>query len=483
MRLAGYIRVSKVGGREGDAFISPGVQRERIEAWVEAHGHSLVDTLTDLDEPGSRLERPGLTSAMEQVESGVCRGIVVAKLDRFTRSTAHLGPLLERLRGAGGVLVSVNEGIDTSTATGKLVADIMVAISDWELTRISDNWAVAREAAVSRNIHISGKDPIGYLRGEDRVLVPDPALAGAVQTLFAKRGGGESWARLAGWLTAESGRTYTVGTVRSIIANRVYLGEASGGGGLSKPAAHPPLVSRAQWGAANRVRGVAPSRSGRASGLLSGLLRCSGCRYAMKPSMSTGGGRSRLSYRCKASRSETAGGRCPAPASIEASVVEPLVLERFMAQVAGYRAVAGDDSPQRREAETVLRNAEAELDAALDRRLAEALGGDDAPPYLAAVRQRREAVEHAREALATLSQRASLPDVDFVALWPDLSLYDQRKLLASVFDCVFVRRTPGRGKVAVADRVFVCELGDAPELPVRGRRWTSKPFHWEAASG
>ncbi len=49
MRFIGYIRVSRVAGREGDTFISPTVQRERIEAYMASQGHTLVDVLEELD--------------------------------------------------------------------------------------------------------------------------------------------------------------------------------------------------------------------------------------------------------------------------------------------------------------------------------------------------------------------------------------------------------------------------------------------------
>ena len=43
MRLDGYVRVSRVGGRSGDAFISPGEQKEKVRAWANRDlGHSII---------------------------------------------------------------------------------------------------------------------------------------------------------------------------------------------------------------------------------------------------------------------------------------------------------------------------------------------------------------------------------------------------------------------------------------------------------
>ena len=190
MNLDGYVRVSRVGGREGPTFISPTVQRERIESWAKASGHEIVAWHEDLDQPGSRLARPGLTRAMERVEGGESQGIVVARLDRFGRSVVHLAGLIERLRAAGGALFAVNEGIDTRGATGKLVADILGAIAEWELVRIRDNWASARSAAASRGVYLA-EAPVGYRKTDAGSLEPNE-WAGAVEEVFRRRAGGES---------------------------------------------------------------------------------------------------------------------------------------------------------------------------------------------------------------------------------------------------------------------------------------------------
>jgi DNA invertase Pin-like site-specific DNA recombinase len=115
LRLLGYIRVSQVKGRKGDSFISPDVQRERIVAQAKAGGHTITEWIDDLDEPGSRYTRPGFQHALELVESGDADGIVVARLDRFSRSVTDAAKALERIEAADGVLIAADLGMDTST--------------------------------------------------------------------------------------------------------------------------------------------------------------------------------------------------------------------------------------------------------------------------------------------------------------------------------------------------------------------------------
>lgn len=442
MEVVGYVRVSRVAGREGERFISPTEQRRAIEGWAASSGHHVAAWHEDLDEPGTRRDRPGLLAALEDPHAGV----VVARLDRFGRSVPHLAALIEQLAERGAALFTVAEGINTAGPTGRMLATILSAIAEFDLARIRENWRAARAAAVERGMFVGGTVPMGYRKHEGR-LEPGPD-AGRVRELFERRIGGESWASL-----AESyGRS--IGSVRHIIANRTYLGEVHGGGGLVRTGAHEPLVDVATFEAA-QVAGQAPGSSGRATGLLSGLLRCAGCRYAMKVSQNV-----RPEYRCKAARRENAA-LCDAPASIGLHIVEPLVVERFMAEVGGsrMRRVREDEAGAVR----ALEVAEAELDAALSGSLAAILDSDR---RLALVAERQRAVDRARERLA---RRPAPPAGDLEGLWPDLSLREQRQLLASALDCVFVRR--GRGR-----RVHICWRGEAPELPRRGRRWTPAPF-------
>lgn len=480
MRLDGYVRVSRVAGRSGDAFISPGEQKERVRAWAKSQGHSITKWHEDLDQPGSKADRPGLIAAMDRIEAGKTQGLVVARLDRFGRSVQDTANLLGRIRAADGVLCTVAEGIDTSGYMGKFLAQLFTVLAELELDRIRENWNAARRSAVGRGIHVSGKVPTGYRRNEDRILEPDPVVAPIVHELFVRRGAEVSWAQLArfleekGLITPWDNASWTVATVASIVRNRVYLGEARAGS-IVNPEAHKPIVTLAEWNAANRARGVAPGRSGRGTGLLSGLLRCGGCSYAMKPKM----GRSRhgkdfLEYACKPDK---AGGRCPAPASVTANVIEPLVVARLFEFAKGASSQsAGADDVDAQLAEATAA-AEAELEAALDGRLADALGGPQSDAFLRTVEKRHAAVEALRDQLAEAqSERTPAAiEANLESVWDDLTLEDRRRLLHSVFDSVFVWRTSdvGRnGKFPIENRSRLFLAGDGPPVPVRGQRGT-----------
>ncbi len=66
MRLDGYIRVSRVGGREGEGYISPDVQRESIEAYASELGGSIAAWHDDQDFSGGNTERPGFQAMLDR---------------------------------------------------------------------------------------------------------------------------------------------------------------------------------------------------------------------------------------------------------------------------------------------------------------------------------------------------------------------------------------------------------------------------------
>ena len=182
--LDGYIRVSQVAGRGGESFISPAMQREQIERWADANRVFLGVIFEELDESGARQDRPLLLRAIERVESGKSRGIVVAKLDRFGRSLMDGLAAIERIHRASGAFVSVQDGLDLRTETGRLVLRIMLSMAEWELDRVRSSWDQAKARAIARGVHIGRTPPFGYRRDSRGRLRCDPKTGDVARELF-----------------------------------------------------------------------------------------------------------------------------------------------------------------------------------------------------------------------------------------------------------------------------------------------------------
>src|SRR5262245_37693192 len=333
MKLIGYVRVSRVAGREGDSFLSPKEQRARIEAQATAGGHELIEVLEDLDEPGSRYERPKFQEALQHVEAGQADGIIVYALDRFARSSTDAGLALRRLEEAGGRLVSVSANLDTSTPVGRLARDMMLRIAELQLDQIRENWDVVRMRTIERGVHISRVPPFGYERGNDGRLEPDARTAPILRELFLRRAAGAPWRELCAYLDEHAPRdgAWPVGTVTSIIRRRTYLGEAAAGDVVNR-AAHPPLVSRAEWEAAQSKTTTRPARSGE-GGLLVGIIVCASCGKLMTREGSGAKG-PWTNYACRKRHST---GICREPTKVSTRRADAMVERAFLDWLEGQK--------------------------------------------------------------------------------------------------------------------------------------------------
>ncbi len=114
-KVIGYVRVSTaeqaVGGHGMDA------QEVAIRAEVDRRGWVLVRIVRDEGASGKDTDRPGLLDALRQVRDGAASGLVVAKLDRLSRSVVDFGTILDHFIDWGATLVALDLGVDTSTPT------------------------------------------------------------------------------------------------------------------------------------------------------------------------------------------------------------------------------------------------------------------------------------------------------------------------------------------------------------------------------
>lgn len=478
--LDAYVRVSRVGGREGASFISPDVQRERIERFAMLKGHEIGETFVDLDQSGGKLERPGLDRALERIRRGESGGIIVAKVDRFARSLVKALETIAAIEEAGGEVLIADGDLDTTTPTGKMFLRLMLTLAEFEIDRIRESWDGAQARAVSRGIHVASRVPTGYTKREDGRLEPDPAAAPIIHQLFARRAAGDGWKTLAKWMNTTGAvgpyqnLYWTPTTLSKIIGNRVYLGEARSGQ-YANPQAHPSIVSRVEWEAAQSARTVATGRNGDGA-LLAGLVRCAGCRYIVKADTMKGRDGKRLRiYRCRKHRPA---GECPAPATIMGRILEPWVEGRFLDDVSHVAEpeAANDDLD---EAVRQLEAAEYELTAFRDETIIGVLGQE---AFAAGLQKRAEAVEAARRKVQALSaDPGRLPDVELTPgelreAWPLLGVTERRAILTAGIDAVFVR---SGGQAPVDERAVILWAGDAPsDLPRRGHRVPLASFVW-----
>jgi DNA invertase Pin-like site-specific DNA recombinase len=138
----GYARVStghQSLDQQVDALTGAGVDANRV------YSDKLSGTST-------REQRQGLAALLDYAREG--DAIVVVGIDRLGRNAAEVMTTIRELGGRGIVLRSLREGIDTSNATGRMVAGVLASLAELELELGRERRAAAREARRSRGQHI-----------------------------------------------------------------------------------------------------------------------------------------------------------------------------------------------------------------------------------------------------------------------------------------------------------------------------------------
>ena len=125
MRAAvGYLRVSTE--EQADSGLGLEAQRAVIEAEVARRGWELVEVLVDAGASGKSLSgRPALAEALALVRSGEADVLVVAKLDRLSRSRLDFAGLMADAQARGWLLVALDLGMDLSTPAGEFMGSVM----------------------------------------------------------------------------------------------------------------------------------------------------------------------------------------------------------------------------------------------------------------------------------------------------------------------------------------------------------------------
>jgi DNA invertase Pin-like site-specific DNA recombinase len=473
----GYVRVSQVGDRQGDSFISPSVQREQIESWAGRTGTLVAQVFEELDESGARPDRPLLEAAIKRVEAGETDGVVVAYLSRFGRSVVDGLQAIKRITDADGSFVSVQEDIDFSGDTGRLIVRMMLSIAEWELDRVRTMWRVADERAIKRGVYM-GSPPFGYRRGEDGRLRVDPRTGPIATELFRRRAAGASDRELCRWLMDSGVRTSMGNThwwsVIDLFSRRLYLGETRWGSTVN-PAAHEPLVDPETWQLAQFRGQRRPQKRWQEPPLLWGIARCAGCQRPLVTSSWGYGTSAGIRHYLCGRRVGPA--QCPTPAQITDRVIDPFVEAVFWQQLDKHRRPRSLARLAHVEQAAAQRGHE--LDAYRDNsRLPATLGQERFAAGLA-VRVRR--LDAAR--LAVIQARRGASPVPLLAAaelresWPSLTATERREAMAEVIDGVFVSR--GRRR-PVEERVFVVLRGhvsvDLPNMSQQHRRLPVGPF-------
>lgn len=189
-RVALYARVSTLNHGQ-----DPEVQLRELRDYCERRGFEIANEYVDKGISGSRQQRPALDSLMIACRKRLVDAVVVYRYDRFARSLRQLVNSLEEFRALNIEFISIHEGVDTSTANGRLVFGIFASIAEFERELIRDRVRSGLAAAKAKGKRV----------GRPRVAVDDLRIA-------SLRLQGRSWAEI----TRETG--ISKGTAQRAVA-------------------------------------------------------------------------------------------------------------------------------------------------------------------------------------------------------------------------------------------------------------------------
>jgi site-specific DNA recombinase len=147
----GYSRVST--DEQAKEGVSIDMQARKIASYADVKDWTVDEVISDAGHSAKSLARPGMQRLIAMVETGQVNTVIVYKLDRLTRSVADLDRLVKLFERKGVALVSLQESLDATTATGRLMMNLLASVSQWE-----------REVIGERT-----KDAMAHLKAEGKV--------------------------------------------------------------------------------------------------------------------------------------------------------------------------------------------------------------------------------------------------------------------------------------------------------------------------
>jgi len=207
MRVIGYVRVLT----EEQAMSGAGLEAQRAAIAREARrrGWELVETIEDRGYSAKDLRRPGVQEALRALEAGDAKALVVAKLDRLSRSMLDFASLMATAQKQHWALVALDVAVDTSTPAGEMLVNVLATFSQFERRLIGQRTKEALAAKKAQGVRL-GRPPVLPQR--------------VVRRIERERARGNSLQKIADALnaaavpTAHGGARWHASTVRGVLA-------------------------------------------------------------------------------------------------------------------------------------------------------------------------------------------------------------------------------------------------------------------------
>ena len=231
-------------------------QTEKLSQYATLNDFNLIKTITDVCSGGLET-RDGIEELKSHIENGKVDVVLIWNVSRAFRSMIHFTKFYEYLKKHDVELISVSEGIRSSSKTGSMMFGIMVSIASFEKSVITERMVSGRTTKVKSGIRGFGsKLPFGYCKNTDGEIVLDDDNSKVVQYIFRKMNSllknskltkSKRTRRLLKLLQNRNftynGKPFTRWNVRDILNNTFYFGELKYGE-IKTNHIYQPIISK-----------------------------------------------------------------------------------------------------------------------------------------------------------------------------------------------------------------------------------------------
>ena len=352
-RAAIYTRVSSALQR--DNFSIAG-QKKLLEEVCQRNGWEIYEVYTDNGLTGKNMNRPALLKMNEDAKNGKFDIILIYRLNRLARNTKHMIDMIDFYNKYNVEVYSDTERFDTSTASGRLMLQILASMAEYDRNQILENMFAGLVSRANSGYY-NGGQVLGYQQvpGNKRMLAIVEKEALIVKRIFEEYASGKGYRAIANALNKDGYRTkknntFDTNAVKYILTNIVYIGkirylrytswnEKRRRGFNPNPiiadGKHTPIIDQDLWDKVQiRMEKASknPMLNGKGENLLSGIVRCSECGAAHAASTTTNtlksGEKKRIRY-YSCSQFRNKGASVCSANSIRADVAEAYVFNRI----------------------------------------------------------------------------------------------------------------------------------------------------------
>lgn len=219
LRLIALCRVSTKDQKTNTSLTT---QERDIRDYCRIHGHQIVMLIADDESGYKRDQRKNLRLALRELHGGRADGIIVWKIDRYSRNVLQALAVFTSFEKHNWHLIAVKDNIDTASPMGRAFFQLALVFAELQRNDIVWRTSVGREAKIARGEYAGGRPPYGW-EVHDGKLVSNTHEQAIIRAIMSMHVNGKSYRTIAEELNAQrsfakTGKPWSHTTVHRVVA-------------------------------------------------------------------------------------------------------------------------------------------------------------------------------------------------------------------------------------------------------------------------